>query len=182
MRRRWIALAAVVALAACARGTHFPDSLPPVSAPTQTAFSLRFSDIANGTGAIAAPRKCYYVNYTGWLADGKEFGSSRDTMRDGKARPPLSFPQGARRVIAGWDAGFEGMRVGGQRRLIIPYQLAYGELGRPPGIPPRAGLIFDVELMGVADTVIHAADPGPRPAVAPPPKCPDWATVSATRE
>lgn len=182
MKRRWITLAAVVSLAACAPGMPFPNSLPPVSGTTQTAFSLRYIDIANGTGAVAAPRKCFYVNYTGWLTNGKKFDSSRDTMQNGKARPPLSFPQGARRVIAGWDAGFEGMRVGGRRRLIIPYQLAYGELGRPPVIPPKATLIFDVELMGVADTVMHAEVPGPRPAIAPPPKCPDWATVEATRE
>lgn len=161
---------------------HLPDSIPPLSGPTETAFSLRYIDIAPGTGAVAAPRKCYYVNYTGWLANGMKFGSSRDTAQNGKPRPPLSFPQGARRVIAGWEAGFEGMHVGGQRRLIIPYQLAYGELGRPPGIPPKAILIFDVELMGVADTVMHAAVPGPRPAVAPPPKCPDWATVDGHRE
>lgn len=185
MARRWITFAAVVALAAlaaCAGGMHLPDSIPPVSGATQTAFSLRYIDVALGTGAVAAPRKCYYVNYTGWLTNGMKFDSSRDTADNGKPRLPLSFPQGARRVIAGWDAGFEGMHVGGQRRLIIPYQLAYGELGRPPRIPPKATLIFDVELMRVADTVAHAAVPGPRPAVAPPPKCPDWTTVEPTRE
>lgn len=151
----------------------FADSLPQVSGTTHTAFSLRDIDIVQGTGALAAPRKCLYVHYTGWLTNGKKFDSSRDTMRNGAPRSPLAFPQGARRVIAGWDAGFEGMRVGGQRRLIIPYQLAYGELGRPPGIPPKATLIFDVELMGVADTVMHTDVPSPRPAVTPPPRCPD---------
>ncbi|MEO8945495.1 MAG: FKBP-type peptidyl-prolyl cis-trans isomerase, partial [Gemmatimonadaceae bacterium] len=130
-----------------------------------------------GTGAPVAARKCIYAHYTGWLTDGKKFDSSRDTLRNGKPRPPLAFPQGARRVIAGWDAGFEGMRVGGQRRLIIPYQLAYGELGRPPVIPSKATLIFDVQLMGVADTVMHADSPAPKPAVAPPPKCPAWSEV-----
>lgn len=182
MKRRWITFAAIIPLVACARGMHFADSIPPVSGQTLTAFSLRYIDIATGEGALAAPRKCYYVNYTGWLSNGMKFDSSRDTMANGKARSPLSFPQGARRVIAGWDAGFEGMRVGGQRRLIIPYQIAYGELGRPPRIPPKATLIFDVELMGVADTVMHPAVAGPRPAVAPPPKCLNWTAIAPARE
>lgn len=186
MKGRTVAVAAIVLAAACARGVRFPDSIPPVSGPTQTAFSLHYIDVVKGTGALAAPRKCYYVNYTGWFTNGMKFDSSRDTMRDGRPRSPLAFPQGARRVIAGWDAGFEGMRVGGQRRLIIPYQLAYGELGRPPGIPPRATLIFDVELMGIADTVMHTDVPSPRPAIAPPPRCPDWSVVhdahGATRD
>ncbi len=171
MKNRIITIAVLIFAVACARGMHFPDSIPAVSGSPQTAFSLRYIDVVTGTGAIAAPRKCLYVHYTGWLTNGKKFDSSRDTMRNGKPRLPLAFPQGARRVIAGWDAGFEGMRVGGQRRLIIPYQLAYGELGRPPVIPPKATLIFDVELMGVADTVTHADVPSPRPVVAPPPKC-----------
>lgn len=170
---RRLPLVAIILSVACARGMHFADSLPQVSGTTHTAFSLRYIDIVQGTGDLAAPRKCFYVHYTGWLTNGKKFDSSRDTMRNGAPRLPLAFPQGARRVIAGWDAGFEGMHVGGQRRLIIPYQLAYGELGRPPGIPPKAMLIFDVELMGVADTVMHADVPSPRPAVAPPPRCPE---------
>lgn len=126
------------------------------------------------------PRACVYAHYTGWLADGKKFDSSRDTMPNGQPRTPIAFPQGGRRVIAGWDAGFEGMRVGGQRRLIIPYQLAYGELGRPPVIPAKARLIFDVELMAVADTLPSAAAAS-LPAGAPPgPQCAPWRAVAGT--
>lgn len=86
------------------------------------------------------------VQYTGWLAsDGTKFDSSVDRNE------PFTFPQGAHRVITGWDQGFGGMRVGGKRRLFIPYQLAYGAEGRPPMIPPMSDLIFDIELVSVGD-------------------------------
>jgi peptidylprolyl isomerase len=119
------------------------------------------------------------VHYTGWLTDGKKFDSSHDTMPNGAPRTPLAFPQGSRRVIAGWDLGFEGMRVGGRRRLFIPYQLGYGEAGRPP-IPPKAELIFDVELMAVADTLPRAGEPPARGQTAPAPQCATWANVNKT--
>lgn len=155
-----------------------PTTIPPVDGKPSIAFALRRIDVAEGSGALVAPRKCLYAHYTGWLTDGKKFDSSRDTMPNGRPREPISFPQGARRVIAGWDLGFEGMRVGGRRRLFIPYQLAYGEAGRPPTIPAQAELIFDVELMAVADT-LPRAEAVPRGQTAPPPQCPSWAAVSA---
>jgi peptidylprolyl isomerase len=134
--------------------------------------------VADGTGALAAPRKCLYAHYTGWLTDGTKFDSSRDTMPNGAPRDPIAFPQGARRVIPGWDAGFEGMRVGGRRRFFIPYQLAYGELGRPPRIPPRATLIFDVELMAVADTLLRTDTVVQRPPLTTGyPGCPPWSAA-----
>jgi peptidylprolyl isomerase len=105
---------------------------------------MRYVEVRKGTGALAEPGKMLSVHYTGWLTDGKKFDSSRDRNE------PITFEQGKRKVIPGWDAGFEGMRVGGQRRFIIPYQLAYGEKGRGP-IPPKATLIFDVELMKVGE-------------------------------
>ena len=80
-------------------------------------------------------------------------------------------------MIAGWDLGFQGMKVGGSRRLIIPWQLAYGEKGRLPTIPEKATLIFDVELMQVADTMPRA-DGAPRPA-GQAPSCPSWNAVKA---
>jgi peptidylprolyl isomerase len=154
-----------------------PSTMPRVAGKPQVAFALRYIEVAPGVGALAAPHKCFFAHYTGWLTNGTKFDSSRDTTRDGKPRDPISFPQGARRVIAGWDLGFEGMRVGGRRRLFIPYQLAYGEAGRPPIIPPKAELIFDVELMAVVDTLPRAAAT-PRGQPAPPPQCPVWAGVA----
>lgn len=108
-----------------------------------TQYSMRYIEVAAGSGKLAEPGKVYVVNYTGWLYDGTQFDSSA-------GRDPISFEQGKRKVIPGWDAGFEGMRVGGKRRFLIPYQLAYGEKGRGK-IPPKADLIFDVELLDVKD-------------------------------
>ena len=117
----------------------------PEIAGTPTDFiRMRFTEIEVGSGAIAKPGQEFTVHYTGWLTDGKKFDSSRDRNQ------PLKFIQGRRRVIAGWEAGFEGMKVGGKRRLFIPYQMAYGEPGRG-AIPPKSELIFDVELIGVED-------------------------------
>ena len=108
------------------------------------AATLRYIDVAEGSGAPAAAGQEYTVHYTGWLRDGTKFDSSRDRNE------PIQFVQGRRQVIAGWDVGFEGMKTGGKRRLIIPYQFAYGERGSG-SIPPKAELIFDVELMSVRD-------------------------------
>lgn len=106
--------------------------------------SLRYIDLVEGAGAPAAPGKRLTVHYTGWLKDGTKFDSSVDR------KEPFSFVQGRRQVITGWDIGFEGMKAGGKRKLFIPYQLAYGEAGTGP-IPPKAELIFEVELLEVGD-------------------------------
>ncbi|HWZ30533.1 MAG TPA: FKBP-type peptidyl-prolyl cis-trans isomerase [Bryobacteraceae bacterium] len=132
--------------------TAFAQSMPPAQGEIKIQYSMRYIEVAVGTGKLVEPGKVYVVQYTGWLKDGTKFDSSRD-------RPePFSFEQGKRKVIPGWDAGFEGMRVGGKRRFIIPYQLAYGEKGRGK-IPPKAELTFDVELMDVTE-------PPPEPAPA----------------
>jgi uncharacterized damage-inducible protein DinB len=116
-----------------------PDAVPAVSGKVVEAATLRYIDVKTGDGAPAQAGEQYTVHYTGWLRDGTKFDSSI-------GKKPLEFVQGRRQVIAGWEMGFEGMRVGGQRRLFIPYQLAYGEQGRG-SIPPKAELIFDVELL-----------------------------------
>lgn len=162
-----------------------PKNIPVVKGDPRTAFALRVIDVKVGTGAKVAFRQCIYTHYTGWLTDGTKFDSSRDTMPNGQPKAPLTFNQGVRRVIAGWDLGFEGMKVGGQRRLFIPYQLAYGEAGRAPVIPPKSDLIFDVELMATADTLRTADIPvradSTRRTIPVGPQCPTWTAVSGGR-
>lgn len=131
-------------LTGCVKREKLMASIPPVAGKIHAQYTMRYVDVAVGTGKVAEAGKVFSVHYTGWLLDGTKFDSSRDRNK------PLSFEQGKRKVIPGWDAGFEGMRVGGKRRLFIPYQLAYGEKGRGK-IPPKAELIFDVELMDVQD-------------------------------
>jgi peptidylprolyl isomerase len=182
--RTVIVVATLVVASACIhRSPSLPAPIPAVEGERRVAFALRHIDVAPGAGALAEPRKCLYAHYTGWLTHGTKFDSSRDTAANGQPRTPISFPQGSRRVIAGWDLGFEGMRVGARRRLFIPYQLAYGEAGRPPVIPPKSELIFDVELMAVADTLprVAAPEPSSRAPTPPSPQCPTWAAVSGNR-
>jgi FKBP-type peptidyl-prolyl cis-trans isomerase len=107
-------------------------------------------DTKLGTGAEATPGQHVTVHYTGWLFDaaapenkGRKFDSSRDRAE------PFSFMLGAGHVIGGWDQGFAGMKVGGQRTLIIPPELGYGARGAGGVIPPNATLLFEVELLGV---------------------------------
>ena len=119
--------------------------IPPATGKPVIQYSMKYIDVVVGKGKLAEPGKVYIVNYTGWLKDGTKFDTNLDKGK------PFAFQQGARQVIAGWDAGFEGMRAGGKRRLIIPYQLAYGVPGRPPKIPPKSELTFDIELIDVVD-------------------------------
>jgi len=108
-----------------------------------TPSGLKYVDITVGVGPEPTTGQICEMDYTGWLTDGKKFDSSRDRGQT------FQFPIGTGRVIKGWDEGVATMKVGGRRMLIIPYELAYGEQGRPPVIPPKSTLIFDVELKGV---------------------------------
>ena len=111
---------------------------------------LQKIDVKQGAGAEAVAGKVVVVQYTGWLYDpakpdnkGAKFDSSRDRNE------PFDFPLGGGRVIKGWDQGVAGMKVGGQRTLVIPPDMGYGQRGAGGVIPPNATLIFDVELIGV---------------------------------
>jgi len=175
--RTLLMVAMATAIAGCAGAPRYAVPIPAVEGRAVPLFSLSAIDLTVGTGTPLTSGRCVYAHYTGWTVDGKKFDSSRDTTTAGRVKDPINFPQGFRRVIAGWDLGFQGMSVGGSRRLIIPWQLAYGEKGRPPVIPERATLIFDVELMQVADTLPRADGP-PRPA-GQAPSCPAWNAVKA---
>ena len=140
--RAALLLVCVLTLAACGSdGPSEPTTLP--SAPySQT-------DLRVGTGAEATAGRAVTVHYTGWLFDpgrpeqkGTQFDSSISRGQ------PFVFTLGTGGVIRGWDQGVPGMRVGGQRRLIIPPSLGYGASGNGP-IPPNATLVFDIELLGV---------------------------------
>jgi len=112
-----------------------------------TASGLQYKDTVVGDGAVATPGQDVTVHYTGWLykdgAQGAKFDSSRDR------RDPFVFGLGAGMVIKGWDEGVAGMKVGGQRTLIIPAELGYGARGAGGVIPPNATLKFDVELLAL---------------------------------
>lgn len=111
---------------------------------------LVITDTKLGDGAEAVAGHDVSVHYTGWLYDaaapdhhGRKFDSSRDRGQ------PFSFPLGAGHVIRGWDQGVAGMKVGGQRTLVIPPEMGYGARGAGGVIPPNATLVFDVELLDV---------------------------------
>jgi peptidylprolyl isomerase len=158
----------------------YPPGKKPEPGVKKTLFVLRVQDLKIGTGPDAEPMKMYKVKYTGWrAADGVVFDSweqhptpvmgkdGKPQMgEDGKPKvgPPLpaTFPVGFGRMIPGFDQGFAGMRVGGIRRIFVPWQLGYGARTLPdrenhPGIPPRSDLVFEVELVDMTDP------PAPRP-------------------
>ncbi len=159
------ALAALI-LAACSRGEKPASEAAPApaaevaaaetpAAPAATTptgiddMALQKTELAPGTGAEITSGQTALVHYTGWLYDaaapdnkGKQFDSS-------VGGEPFEFPLGAGRVIAGWDQGVVGMKVGGKRRLVIPPVMGYGERGAGGVIPPNATLVFDVELVEI---------------------------------
>lgn len=115
---------------------------------TTTASGLQYEDTTVGSGAEAKAGQHVTVHYTGWLYQDGQQGAKFDSSRD--RNDPFEFGLGAGMVIRGWDEGVAGMKVGGQRTLIIPPALGYGARGAGGVIPPNATLKFDVELLGVA--------------------------------
>lgn len=101
------------------------------------------NDVIAGKGDEVKAGDTVSVNYIGTLENGTKFDSSYDRKQ------PFEFTVGAGGVIRGWELGLLGMKVGGKRELVIPYQLGYGEAGNPPVIPPKATLKFTIELLGI---------------------------------
>lgn len=130
----------VLIATACSSGPTSPSNV------TTSSGSYSQTDLVVGSGTAAATGSRATVSYTGWLYDtsrpdgkGAQFDSSTS----------FGFTVGAGQVIAGWDQGVPGMRVGGQRRLILPPNLAYGSRSPGAGIPPNATLVFDITLLAV---------------------------------
>jgi FKBP-type peptidyl-prolyl cis-trans isomerase FkpA len=160
--RTGVALAAALALTAIA-GSAGAQTAPAQPAPAATAApaaslsakiganvtQLQKIDVKEGTGAEVVAGNPIIVHYTGWLYDpaapdghGKQFDSSR-------GKTPFGFIVARGKVIKGWDEGVLGMKIGGQRTLVIPANMAYGERGAGGVIPPNATLIFDIELLDI---------------------------------
>ncbi len=158
MIRSTLFAAIACATFACASGGGpEPAAMQPVAGEEKSLDGLHYVDVTPGSGAAAARLQCVYVHYTGWRANGRQFETSR-------GGDPVSFVLGVGTVMPGWDIGIAGMKVGGQRRLMIPARLAYGDKGKAPSIPGGASLVFDTELMAVTDA------PGGR-------ACPAWKDV-----
>lgn len=110
---------------------------------TLTKAGLLYEVLKPGEGAPITAGRTAKVHYVGWLVDGTKFDSSVDRGE------PFKFPLGAGRVIKGWDEGVQGMKIGEQRKLVIPPSLGYGARGAGNTIPPNSILIFFVELLGI---------------------------------
>ena len=104
---------------------------------------LQIEVLKQGDGIEAKSGQTVTVHYVGTFPEGGKFDSSRDRGEG------FTFKLGAGQVIRGWDQGVAGMKVGEQRKLTVPPNLAYGERGFPGAIPPNATLVFEVELLGV---------------------------------
>jgi FKBP-type peptidyl-prolyl cis-trans isomerase len=130
-----VGLSLSVALVACGGNSS--------TSPSSDGGTLGIEDLVVGAGPTAATGDTVTVNYIGTLANGTKFDSSYDRNQ------PFSFRIGAGQVIAGWDQGVPGMRVGGKRRLTIPPSLGYGSQA-VGSIPPNSTLIFEIELLSIA--------------------------------
>ena len=146
-----VGLAVTLAVAARAQpptpqATGGPPPLPAMVQWHTTPSGVQYVDLLSGSGAEPHDGQTVIVHFTGWLADGTQFDSSRVRGK------PFGFQLGSRQVIKGWDEGVRGLRVGGKRRLIVPPALGYGPRGLGGIVPPDATLTFDIELLRVIDS------------------------------
>jgi FKBP-type peptidyl-prolyl cis-trans isomerase len=115
--------------------------------PATTKSGLRHTDLEVGSGQEVKNGDTVRVHYTGWLYENGKRGRKFDSSKD--RNQPFIFTIGEHKVIRGWEEGVVGMKRGGKRELIIPPGLAYGDRGHPAGIPPKATLNFEIELLGI---------------------------------
>ena len=140
------ALAAMAAAVSMPIATQLASAQTAGKKPMTTASGLQIIDSKEGTGATPKTGQTCVMHYTGWLYENGQKGKKFDSSVD--RNEPFEFKIGVRQVIGGWDEGVGSMKVGGKRKLLIPHGLAYGDSGRS-GIPPRATLVFDVELIQI---------------------------------
>lgn len=138
-------IAAMAAAAAC--GDDSPDS--PNAPTTLPRVEYSQTDLVVGTGTEATNGRTLSVHYTLWLYDPAGTNGKGRQIQSSVGGSPFSFVLGTGRVIQGWDRGVPGMRVGGQRRLALPPELAYGTAGSLPDIAANQSLVFEVSLLAV---------------------------------
>lgn len=143
MTRVCLAIGLALCVAGCAGSTTSPSAS---SAGVNVSFSS--TDLTVGIGATATAGRIVSVHYTGWLYDSSKADNKGTQFDTSVGRGPFTFVLGAGQVIAGWDQGVAGMRVGGKRRLVIPPSLGYGSVAVGP-IPANSTLVFEVELLAV---------------------------------
>jgi FKBP-type peptidyl-prolyl cis-trans isomerase FkpA len=147
-----LAMCVVAMLVTACGGKQEPAKPAAPAAAVAPPTELQKIDILKGTGEGISQGQVAVVHYTGWLYEptaaeqkGEKFDSSRDRGQ------PFSFTIGHGDVIKGWDEGVQGMQPGGQRRLVIPPALGYGEVGAQNVIPPNATLVFEIELLEIQE-------------------------------
>lgn len=147
--KAWITSALVattLVLVSCGGGGESPVPPTPVYPGPAT---LQVIDRVFGSGATASAGSVVTVQYTGWLYDPTAVRLSGRQFDTSVGKTPFTFTLGNGTVIAGWEQGLIGMKVGGQRTLLIPSSLGYGSAGVSGAIPPNSGLVFDVELLAI---------------------------------
>ena len=138
------------AMGACTNSSTSPTTSSTSGSGASSITTLQTTDVKVGTGADATAGKIVSVAYTGWLYSESAADHHGTKFDSADSSQPLKFVLGVGSVIKGWDQGIVGMKVGGQRTLIIPPSLAYGSTGVSGVIPANATLVFDVQLLGVS--------------------------------